>query len=255
LLASAARAKTAVGAPVTFRPTVMLRNVGSPEFFLLTVRQSSGYRGTFSVGNDTLNIPQITYTPNAFVLGSPNYEEPFLYDIEEPLYNAQGNFIGYDLTTWKGIVSVCREAQINVLLRDWTGPNADSNVMATLVEPAATGQFGFSASIPIVNGFSSGNFLVPNASMPLRLKYGHWLSQVVAPVARGNTLRYTFNLTNGDCDGDNEITILDYIDLSAAYGTTSGMPGWNPNADLDGDGEVTILDYLILSGNFGSVGD
>lgn len=58
------------------------------------------------------------------------------------------------------------------------------------------------------------------------------------------------SLVNGDCDRDNEITILDYLILSAAFGTADGQPGFNTVADLDFDGEVTILDYLILSKNF-----
>jgi hypothetical protein len=63
------------------------------------------------------------------------------------------------------------------------------------------------------------------------------------------------NPINGDVDGDNEVSILDYLELSAKYGLTTSDPGFNPNADLDGDGEVSILDYLILSANYGLVGD
>ncbi len=64
-----------------------------------------------------------------------------------------------------------------------------------------------------------------------------------------------FTLINGDCDGDNAITIFDYIELSNAFGSKPGEPTWNQAADLDGDGEVTIFDYIILSGNFDREGD
>ncbi len=253
LLASAARAKTAVGRTIRFRPKVMLRNVGNPELFLLSVRESSQYRGTFSVGNDLFDIPEITYTPNVGGGGSPNYEEHFLYDLEEPIYNAQGHFIGYNLTTWKGIISVCLEAKVTVSLQDWMGPSADSNLMLTLVEPAENGKLGFVQEVPLVNGEST--ILIPNGNMPLRVKYGHWLSQVRTPVVQSSGLRYEFDLLNGDCDGDNEVTVFDYIELSNAFMTVPGNVGWNPDADLDGDGEVTIFDYIILSGNFDLSGD
>ncbi len=253
LLASAVRAKTSVGKRISFRPTVMLRNVGNPELFLLTIRPSSQYRGTFSVGNDLFDIPEITYTPNVGGSGSPNYEEHFLYDIEEPIYNAQGHFIGYNLTTWKGIISVCLEAKVTVSLQDWMGPSADSNLMLTLVEPAENGKLGFAQEIPLVDGEST--ILIPNGNMPLRVKYGHWLGQVRTPAVQPSGLRYEFDLLNGDCDGDNEVTVFDYIELSNAFMTMAAEPGWNPNADLDGDLEVTIFDYIILSNNFGVQGE
>jgi hypothetical protein len=58
------------------------------------------------------------------------------------------------------------------------------------------------------------------------------------------------NLVNGDVDGDDNISILDYIALSASFGSETGQPEFNAMADLDGDGIVSILDYLILSSNF-----
>ncbi len=65
----------------------------------------------------------------------------------------------------------------------------------------------------------------------------------------------TIALLNGDVDGDNSVTIFDYIELSLAFEASSGDPNWDPNADLDGDGTVTIFDYIILSQNFDRTGD
>ncbi len=62
-------------------------------------------------------------------------------------------------------------------------------------------------------------------------------------------------LRNGDCDDDNEVSILDYLLLSNSYETTPTVPGWDPRADLDGDSEVSIIDYLLLSNNFELAGD
>lgn len=62
-------------------------------------------------------------------------------------------------------------------------------------------------------------------------------------------------LLGGDADGDNEVTIFDYILLSQAYGSLEGDSFWNPDVDFDFDGGVTMFDYIELSKNFGKVGD
>jgi len=89
----------------------------------------------------------------------------------------------------------------------------------------------------------------------VRIKVSHWLAKAI-PVntATGNP-NLSVSLINGDCDGDNEITIFDYIEISNAFDTEPTASNWNPNADLDGDRAVTIFDYIILSQNFGLQGD
>jgi len=62
-------------------------------------------------------------------------------------------------------------------------------------------------------------------------------------------------LRNGDVDGDNEVSLLDFAALVGAFGTSRGSIGWDPNADLDGDGEVTLYDFGILVSNFGLSGE
>ena len=61
--------------------------------------------------------------------------------------------------------------------------------------------------------------------------------------------------TNGDCDGDNEVTSFDFGIIVSAFGSVPEDENWNPRADLDGDGEVTLFDFGILSRNFGLIGD
>ncbi len=65
----------------------------------------------------------------------------------------------------------------------------------------------------------------------------------------------TVVLYNGDVDGDNIITIFDYIELSTAWDSSPADPHWNVKADLDADNAVTIFDYVILSQNFDKQGD
>ncbi len=83
------------------------------------------------------------------------------------------------------------------------------------------------------------------------IKAGTYLSQKRSynTNVTGNAL-LDFSLVNGDVDGDDSITIFDYIDLSGSFDKSEGDAGYLPQADLDGDGAVTIFDYIILSQNF-----
>ncbi|MBS1705808.1 MAG: hypothetical protein JST40_08035 [Armatimonadetes bacterium] len=90
----------------------------------------------------------------------------------------------------------------------------------------------------------------------LAVKTSHFLRKNVAFIIDnyGATLGNVV-LLNGDVDGDNFVTIFDYLQLSTAFDSDSSSSNWDPAADLDGDGSVTIFDYLILSNNFDLGGD
>ncbi|MBS1705795.1 MAG: trypsin-like serine protease [Armatimonadetes bacterium] len=63
-----------------------------------------------------------------------------------------------------------------------------------------------------------------------------------------------FNLTGGDTDGDNMISVFDYLNISNSFDLSSGDAGYDPRADVDGDMSVTIFDYAIVSDNFDKIG-
>lgn len=108
----------------------------------------------------------------------------------------------------------------------------------------ASGNFSFPPEVPV------GTYDVSaKALTSLRQLQGN-----VGIIESGAT-GVNFLLTNGDCDGDNEIAIGDFALLSAAFASDPGSPHWNPVADLDGDQEVTIGDYAILSNGYGLFGD
>jgi len=90
----------------------------------------------------------------------------------------------------------------------------------------------------------------------IAFKASHWL-RVVVPVTVSNSdvSGVDVVLTNGDIDGDNEVTLLDFGALVAAFGSIPGDSNWNADADLDGDDEVTLLDFGVLVQNFGAIGD
>lgn len=64
----------------------------------------------------------------------------------------------------------------------------------------------------------------------------------------------TFDLKNGDVNGDNTVNIADFVAVRAAFGSNSGSPNWNAAADLNKDGNVNIADFLIVRKNFGQSG-
>ncbi len=141
-------------------------------------------------------------------------------------------------------------------LRDWSASVAGLQVRVSIFQP---GQISALQS-SLVSLAADGSFLMPSG-LPAGLYDVHvqgprWLGRRVSRVlfATG-AYGFSVGLVNGDIDGDNEVTIFDYIELSNAFMTVPGDAGWNPNADLDGDGEVTIFDYIILSNNFGLQGD
>lgn len=79
------------------------------------------------------------------------------------------------------------------------------------------------------------------------------LSGVTIPAGGLTDLAAT--LENGDVNGDNAVSISDFLVIRSVYGTTRTSPNWNENADLNGDGSVGIADFLILRARFGSSGD
>ncbi len=142
----------------------------------------------------------------------------------------------------------------NVVLKDFDG---DVTQVPVTVELRQGGNVVRTA---ILSLDANGNYTIP-AVLPgtydIAFKASHWLRVVVSGVTveGSNVTGVNVALTNGDIDGDNEVTLLDFGALVAAFGAMPGDANWNASADLDGDMEVTLLDFGILVQNFGAVGD
>lgn len=104
--------------------------------------------------------------------------------------------------------------------------------------------------------FTLGTALVAN-TYDIAIKGSHWLKQKLANVSIGPTgaTGLSWSLKNGDVNGDNAVTLGDFAQLKAAFGSSTGDPTWNANADLNGDGSVTLGDFALLKANFGLSGD
>ncbi|MDW8105188.1 MAG: dockerin type I domain-containing protein, partial [Armatimonadota bacterium] len=106
----------------------------------------------------------------------------------------------------------------------------------------------------------AGNYVIPDVQpgrYDIAFKASHWLRAVArnVQVVNADVSGVDVILPNGDVDGDNEVSLLDFGALVAAFGTTPGETGWNADADLDGDGEVNLLDFGVLVRNFGQAGE
>lgn len=96
-------------------------------------------------------------------------------------------------------------------------------------------------------------------SFVVAAKASHWLRKerpesFVLDDDKGAT-GVNVSIANGDCDDDNEVTLVDYGQLASSFGKSDGDPGFLPQTDLDGDGETTLVDFGVLAANFGLAGD
>ncbi len=68
-------------------------------------------------------------------------------------------------------------------------------------------------------------------------------------LADGAPIAVPLALVYGDPDGDNVVTLFDFLILDAWFGIS------NPPVDLDGDNVITLFDYLVVDGVFAERGD
>jgi len=83
------------------------------------------------------------------------------------------------------------------------------------------------------------------------------LSELVTNVtlSAGVTTVVDFGTTReGDSDGNDAVTGMDFSLLAGAFGSTPAAPNWNANCDFDRNNAVTGMDFSLLAGNFNKVG-
>lgn len=142
-----------------------------------------------------------------------------------------------------------------VNLADFQGDPGSHQVVLSIL------QDGHVVDEPTASLNPDGSFSIKTparGTVSIRAKVSHWLRKAdigTRSLTDAGLSGLSFTLTNGDCDGDNEVGIGDYSVLSSAYGSSVGDGNWAENADLNGDETVDIGDYAILSANYGEVGD
>ena len=144
----------------------------------------------------------------------------------------------------------------NVDLLDFDGDSTTQTIEVEVraqgtshVIETSTAVLSSTGEYTVATGLSSGSY-------DIAIKGSHWLRKSVPNVSfTGSGATASAALTNGDCDGDNEVGIGDYALVSGAYNAVPGDGNWDASADLNGDESVDIGDYAILSANYGLMGD
>lgn len=106
----------------------------------------------------------------------------------------------------------------------------------------------------------TGTFIVTEvdkSTWDIRVKASHTLANRKNGVTIvGNTQVFDFGtLLEGDADGNNRVSILDFSILATAYGKSAGDSGFDARADFNNNGRVEILDFSLLATNYLMQGD
>ncbi len=89
----------------------------------------------------------------------------------------------------------------------------------------------------------------------LRVKHAHTLQAVqTVMVTAGTTPVAVGTLREGDANGDNAVTLVDFSILASSYGRSAGGAGYDDRADFNEDQAVTLLDFSLLASNYGQLG-
>jgi len=105
-----------------------------------------------------------------------------------------------------------------------------------------------------------GTFTVSNlppGKYNVAAKEATWLKKAWGDIdiRTGDATGLTFDLINGDCDGNNSIGTDDYLILNSSFDTSLGDAGFDSRGDLNRDEYVGTDDYLILNKSFDVDGD
>ncbi|MBS1705412.1 MAG: hypothetical protein JST40_06030 [Armatimonadetes bacterium] len=151
-----------------------------------------------------------------------------------------------------------------VILDDYLGTVAGQSVKFEILDGSNNVVQTTTGSLDASGNYSLATSLVGNYKIAATAS--HWLRKLSGTVniTASGASGVNFTLINGDIDGDNSVTIFDYLVLSDYFDKNESDSDWNTvgsnlhapkEADLDGDGSVTVFDYVVLSNNFDKTGD
>ncbi len=209
--------------------------IGSRDAYLSVNAGSTWQRVEFyghPVANFTIRLSGIPVQTNGTLLGTVGLED-FGYAVQPP----------------KDVWEDENDAFLPTLEVELRQPGTANVVQRFFTTPYATeqpdGSHSYSYLLPVV----------PVGTYDIAFRGSHWLRKVVPNVTVSAITIVDVQLMNADIDGDNEVTLFDFGQLVAAFGSLSGDESWDFYADLDGDLEVTLFDFGILVRNFGMLGD
>lgn len=109
---------------------------------------------------------------------------------------------------------------------------------------------------PVSENGSFGDFIALRPNFRILFDADGFLDRFLSvDVSTSGDKSVSVTLINGDANGDNAVSVADFLILRAAFGSSDGSPTWDARADFNGDGTVSVADFLILRKNFGMSGD
>ena len=111
-------------------------------------------------------------------------------------------------------------------------------------------------AITNTTGVFTLTYLIPGA-YDIGIKNWTCLSELETNVTLtgDNTTVIDFGVTReGDSNGNDAVTGMDFSLLYGAFGSIPADPTWNPNCDFNRSGAVTGMDFSLLAGSFGQAG-
>ncbi len=213
-----------------------------------------------TVNNGTFSSAALSYDPDAGHAYSLQATLGETFVTVDPPTNSGQNlaFAGF----WETGVKYLYNGNVN--LRDYTGSLADYTTVPLSVRFWDTN--GILADTQTVFPASNGAFSLRTWTNPsfvafTSAKAPQWLRQRTAFTLPGDPLvtpTLTFDLPNGDVDGDNAVDINDLLALINHYNQLKNTPPNNPSylaaADLNADGANDISDLLIIISSYNQLG-
>jgi hypothetical protein len=230
----------AYGSSTTVAAPGVLGNDSDPNGTAITAQLVTGpIKGSLALNANG----SFTYTANLGQTGA----DSFTYRVSDGSLTSNTATVSLTIAAFPRISGT---VELQSFIPDESGRIAAFELRA----PGGTTSLGTYAAVLGTGG--AFNFAITNrapGTYDLLIKDSTFLRGRVSNVvlsSNGGISSASFSLINGDVDGDNEVSILDYIEVSNAYDTQVGDPGYSAAADLDKDGFVSILDYLIVSTNY-----
>lgn len=147
-----------------------------------------------------------------------------------------------------------------VSLEGWVG-SYDGLEMTVEVRPVG-GTSGSAIQTETVTLDANGDFsfgldgAVTPGDYDITCKGAIWLraARTTQTISGTGATGQDFTLLAGDSDDNNEVSLIDFDNWSAAFDTVVGDAGYNANADFDGSGDVGLLDYDLWGMNYDKLG-
>ncbi len=213
--------------------------------------EATGVSGTLSTTN-----PHITIQNGTYVFGDMgqtiqrnNNNNPFAFVLDNQIPYDQKLSFNLFVQSQNGYtknIPIVVSLPINgqVTLQDYSG---NKTILPITVKMIQSVNHTYVVDTYTLHLDSNGRFFLPrrwNGNWDIMVKASHWLSrtEINVPLSDGYVLP-TFDLPNGDANGDDA---LDSYDIDSLYAAINGNSA-NAQYDLNGDGSVnqTDVDFLI----------